>query len=549
MTTLVLLCNGLANPKWRLNLEELGTFLESVFPGVAIEVAPDLCQRLEQVSSIVARRHAARAVFGLCSADYNQVALQTCAKKAGLDPLGLEVVPLGMLCGMAHPQPHSTQKAKALLSAAVAKGRAFQGSRPEQEKLCFMPSDLKVSRRSLLTVPPMSYRPVPGIHQERCAAEAGCSLCATACPRQALQVMGRGLFLDKTRCESCGLCLSVCPRGAVDLPGWSLSQLESQLAALLDSGTLCLGDFGILFTCQRAVPKLEELAHQGVSYSHQWLPMAIPCLGMVTPAWILQALARGAQAVALLFCGAACPFGQASTIAGRVDFCRTLLRLLGRAPDLVRLAAVSQTKGLLQILEKPPAQQRNDPRSRLEKPLCLATPEGSLTAIQYLAGVAGASLDLAVGHTHSPFGLLEFRSDGCTGCLACVERCPTGALASERSGDELAITYAASQCVGCGICAESCPECATQVLRVNRVTDLGILSRGRVVLYRDRSVICEGCKRAIGSRALVKRLERLLAESSVAFGAHIARYCPSCRSALAAGVRPRPSHRGGETEL
>jgi ferredoxin len=440
-----------------------------------------------------------------------------------------------------HPQPQATQKAKALLAAAVAKARAYQGSRPEQAKLCFMPPDLKVSRRSLLTVPPMHYRPVPGIHQERCAAEAGCNLCVMACPRHALQKIGRRLFLDRTRCESCGLCLSACPREAVDLPGWSLSQLESQLAALLDSATLGLGHFGLLFTCQKAVPKLEELARQGVSYSHQWLPMAVPCLGMVTPAWILQALAHGAQAGALLFCGAACPFGQAPTIGGRVNFCRMLLRLLGRAPDLVRLIAVSQTKRLLQILEKPPAQEGNDRRSRSKKPLCLATPEGPLTAIQYLAGVAGASFDIAVEHAHSPFGMLELRSDGCTGCLVCVERCPTGALASERSGDELTITYAASWCIGCGICAEGCPERATQVLRVNRVTDLGILSHGRVVLYRDRSVICEGCKTAIGSRALVERLETLLAGGAVTFSTPITRFCPSCRSAFAAGARPSPS--------
>jgi ferredoxin/coenzyme F420-reducing hydrogenase delta subunit len=538
MMTVVLLCSDLANPKWGLNLEELGSFLEGTFTSVAIEVFPDLCHHLGELSSILAHRHADRAVFGLCSAGYSQVALQTSARKAGLDPLSLETVLLGTLCGMVHPQPQATQKAKCLLSAAVAKARAFQGSQPEQAKLCLMSPDLKMSRRSLFTVPPMSYRPVPGIRQEQCAAEAGCDLCATACPRHALQKIGQRLFLDRTRCESCGLCLSACPRRAIDLPGWSLSQLESQLAALLDAATLDLGHFGVLFTCQKAIPKLEELAGQGVPYSHQWLPMAVPCLGMVTPAWILQSLAHGAREVALLSCGASCTFKQSPTITGRVDFCRTLLRLLGQAPDLVRLTAVSQTKRLLQILEMPPSQHGNGYQGRSEKPLCLASPAGAFMAIQHLASAAGASSDVSVEHAHSPFGLLDLQSDRCTGCLACVERCPTGALASESSGDELFITYEASRCIGCGICADSCPERADQALKANKVTDLGILSGDRVALYRDRAVICESCKRVISSRALMKRLETLLAEGGVTLGTAIARHCPSCRSTFSAGVKP-----------
>ncbi len=212
----------------------------------------------------------------------------------------------------------------------------------------------------------------------------------------------------------------------------------------------------------------------------------------------------------------------------------------------MRLTAVSQTKQLLQILEKLPVQEGNDLQNRLKKPLCLATPVGSLTAIQHLAGV---SSDVAVEHAHSPFGVLELRSDGCTGCLVCVERCPTGALASERRGDELTITYEASCCIGCGICAESCPEHAAHVLRVNRVTSLGTLSRGRVVLYRDRSAICEICKTAIGSRSLIQRLETLVARGNVTLSTPINRYCPACRSSFASGARPAPSHGRRESNL
>lgn len=83
-----------------------------------------------------------------------------------------------------------------------------------------------------------------------------------------MRKIGGHIILDKTRCEGCGVCLAVCPREAIDFPGWSLAQFEAQLTALLDSATLGSESFGLLFTCQRAFGKLEELAYQGVSYSH-----------------------------------------------------------------------------------------------------------------------------------------------------------------------------------------------------------------------------------------------------------------------------------------
>ena len=55
-----------------------------------------------------------------------------------------------------------------------------------------------------------------------------------------------------------------------------------------------------------------------------------------------------------------------------------------------------------------------------------------------------------------PFGGLEFGSEACTLCLACVYACPTHALRTIPSRPMLRFTE--SFCVQCGLCAATCPE-------------------------------------------------------------------------------------------
>ena len=536
--TTVLLCEDLADLGAGLNLGELQSSLEASFPGIAVELVPDLCSHPTRLSLVSASQDDSRAVLGLCSKEYSQVELQTRARKIGLDPFGLEVVPLGTLCARVHPKSQATEKAKMLLGAAVARAHAFAGSRPDHAKLFFLPLEQKVTRRSLFTVPPVGYCPVPSIRNERCAADSGCQLCTGVCPQDAMQKTGGRLFLDKTKCEGCGVCLAVCPREAIDFPSWSLSQFESQLATLLDSTRLGSESFGLLFTCQRSFGKLEELARRGVSYSHQWLPVAMPCLGMITPTWLLQVLAHGAAAVTLFSCDAKCTFGQEQVIGGRVNFCRRLLRLLGQAPERVQVLSTSHPERLLRVLQEPPLWREGDHHGRPVDRLCLANTEGAFQAIRYLNGAGHSLSGVALEHPHSPFGVLELRAEACTGCLACVETCPTGALSSERDGDEVVLTYIASRCTGCAMCVDICPETTSDALRVRKMTDLDTLSRGKIVLHKNKLLTCESCGASIASQALLRRIEVSLEADNEALRTILSRYCPSCRLSLALSARP-----------
>jgi len=517
----VLLCDGLASLAPELDLPGLCSSLEATCPGAVVEVLPELCTRPDHLPRLVARRPFERAVLGLCSSDYPQAELQTQARKAGLDPFGLEVVPLGTLCVEVHPAHQAIWKAEVLLRGAVAKALAYQGSGIEHSKLIFLPLTQKVRRRSLFTLPPIIYRPVPAIRRGRCLAERGCELCLRACPRDALRSSGEGISLDKRSCEGCGVCLTVCPRGAIDFPGWSLPQIEAQLTSLLSSTGRDEEASGVLFICQRHVSTLEGLARRGVFYSHRWLPLILPCLGMVTPHRIFQALASGAGEIGLL-CDTECPFGQQQIVSGRVDFCRQLLRLLEQPSE--RVKAVSPPH-LEEFLRRPPQGAHCWRVEGADRGL--GTPEGLLAAIRHLAA-GDASAQVFLEHSYSPFGVLVLQPERCTGCISCVEACPTGALTSEEE-EGLGIIYSPILCTGCGLCVMACPEAA---LTVHRATRLDILGQGRIEIYKAGLARCVKCGAAFAPLALLQRIQAVLGENE-ALSLALNRYCPSCRSPYA----------------
>ena len=45
----------------------------------------------------------------------------------------------------------------------------------------------------------------------------GCKICTKACPVDAIQVMGRNVFIDDGMCIGCGVCVRKCPKKALKL--------------------------------------------------------------------------------------------------------------------------------------------------------------------------------------------------------------------------------------------------------------------------------------------------------------------------------------------
>jgi ferredoxin len=526
---LVLLCTDLENLGHGLDLEEVRKWLQEMVPAVHVQVVPDLEHRTSEIASFVASNGAVRLVLGLCPGKYPVAEVQVQARKAGLDPLGVEVVNLGAYAALAHPRPQATEKAKSLLAAAVARARAFPGSRPENVKP-YLPA--AVSRRSLFTLSLLEYRPVPSIQRDRCTAERGCQLCIQACPREALGVADGRIWLEKPRCENCGLCLTACPREAIQFPGYAPVQWEAQIRTLvsigdplgvdtrLDPAMDDIEQRGILFTCQRA-PEPEGACHAS------WMPVQLPCVGMAPPSWFLAPLLMGATAVGVLPCNGECPMGQDEVIAGRVAYCQEFLQLIGAPAGLVRLSPA---------LDQFPEGNGNEETRFLRENGFLH--KDMAHVLLRLAEEYNVPSGVALEHPHSPLGIVEVREDVCTGCGMCAMACPTDALDFEQTDGSISLTFDAALCTACGQCLPRCPEAERGAIRLSRRTDLERLRQGRVCVYREEMTRCIACGAPFAPGKMIERIKELLGSEYTTTTTLLTRYCPSCRSGVSREARP-----------
>lgn len=507
-----------------LDLGALRRELQERLPHVGVEIAAGLCHGPERTPDIVDRAAADRVVFGLCARPSTRHEFQAWTRKAGLDPLALELVDL---YGVA-----SVNDATRVLAAAVARLRAFTGSRPAQLKLELLPLEQKRSRRSLFSLPPSTYRAVASVEDEKCLGVQRCGLCISTCPFEAIGGRGAGVKVDRGLCASCGVCVTVCPTDAIGLPGSNLCQYEAEIAALLAAERPRL-----LFACRRAA----DLRSASDGRGHPpagWLPVEVPCLGMVTPGWVLQALAGGASSVALVSCGESCHSEKGSAVVERVNYARELLRLLGETSPSERVMLVAGSEPLPAGPDMPRSPEQGR-RARGTHGLRLLEPAATTEAVLDLAERSGASAELSLMHSGSPVGFISLREETCTACGACPAVCPTQALLLEQEEEETIVSFDAGLCVACGRCVPVCPEGEFDTLSVDRGTDLGALTRGRAVLKRATMAPCRRCGRPIAPDAMMDRIRVLLGgeEESEELVRVLTGLCSDCR-----GVGPDTSH-------
>jgi ferredoxin len=518
----ILLSERLANFGFGLDLTTLLDWLQDALPPLRAHVVPNLAGRPGEIARLATEAGAERLVLGLATGELDIGEIQTQARKAGLDPLGVVILNLGAQAALLGPQPTTTERAKLLLSAAVAKARAFTECGPEHLKVSL---SVAVSRRSLFTLAMNEYHAVPAVLPERCVADRGCRRCVDMCPHDALQLKDHRVEVDKAHCTGCGLCLSACPADAITFPSNSVAELDAQIAALLDPTNGELVPRGILFVCRASIPALEAAIERGVRYDAGWLPVVVPCVGSLSPTVFLRCLAAGAAGVGLVTCEDRCPSQQHGIAAERVAFCRELLQRIGAPSNLVRFCPVDGDDSMAWALAPATAETSGfhlaDTVSRY--------PSVAAEALLQLARTYGAPPDLTLAHEQSPFGVVELDAQACTGCEACTAACPTGALAVDRAGDAISIGFDAANCSACGICVPRCPEVERGVLRLQPAVDLRRLATGRTVVYQDRAPRCVACGAPIAPAGMMTRLAEMLGEQYVALAPTIARYCADCR--------------------
>lgn len=458
-------------------------------------VVPELCRRPDLIRELAAGSD--RLVLGLCGERHSLGAVQRETRKAGLDPLGVEIVDQRAAGG-------DLDRLEVMVAGAVARATAFAGSRPEHAKL---DTPREASRRALLTFSLPEYHGAPAVEMVGCAAGTGCHACVGACPSKAISIESGRVVIDRSRCEPCGRCVTACPTGAIVVPTCTAAQLDGQVRAIVDPDVGTPGWRGILYTCRRAT-RAES--------AEGWYPVVVPCAGMVTTGWLLAPLLMGAAAVGLRPCSeAGCARHNDALVHQRVDFARTLLTVLGAGAERVTSAP-----------DAPPS--------------IAPLPPGALHDAFGPLGGPGVAVALAarfdaehavVDQPGSPAGVIHIRPEACTGCAMCAVRCPTGALTATR-GDRLSITFDPARCTACAQCVPGCPEAERDAIRLSAAVDLPSLRAGVGELFGDEEVRCAACGKPVAPEAMMARMRELLDDDGSLLDV-IGRTCIDCR-----GFRP-----------
>jgi len=160
--------------------------------------------------------------------------------------------------------------------------------------------------------------PVAAVNLDYCS---GCGLCADDCPYEAIRMRDRSddhpYFLQEAgvitdNCVLCGICTGSCPssnpfrhatalpfgrsetlKSGIEMPQWNVDSVRRQIdRALSDSRA---ADKILLIGCEHGID-IRTHAMDTV------VPVAVPCIGMLPPAFIEHALRKGAAGILLNGC-------------------------------------------------------------------------------------------------------------------------------------------------------------------------------------------------------------------------------------------------------
>lgn len=356
---------------------------------------------------------------------------------------------------------------------------------------------------------------------------SACRRCVDACPRGALIPTAGGPRLG-AGCTECGQCVTRCPTEALSLPGFEPARVRRTRPTSTP----------VVVDCWRVVPGLTP--DDGIR---------VPCLGGLSPAWLLELVAAAAERpVQLIDRGlcAGCPSGLVPDMAparrtshpagwalretaralGAIGLDRhrwpRLVSASSRADELdarhrpgAEAAAMDQPEPLLEARlsrrslltgrrfeSSPPSRSAEAPEpAGVEPPASgrpRSQPQRRLQALQRLAPTAAAV-------PARLFPRLHVSASRCAQDGLCASVCPSGALRIEQIDGHQCHRFRASDCTGCGLCTELCPEQALQLLpgadgplpeqpqTLTRFRTSTCFECGRITVGTDR--LCAACAR------------------------------------------------------
>lgn len=320
-----------------------------------------------------------------------------------------------------------------------------------------------------------------------------CKLCSSLCVSGALKLSEDAVALNTGSCTACGACLPACPTGVFSLSSFSPSHFLDELKGKGEAHIHC-----------SANPDKTESIN-------------IPCLRLLDARLVAAAFAAGTRIFHLFGLSHCEQCDKGNAINHIMATQNRLMQWFGvdSAPQVV--AATVPLTEWMEDHHRHEEQPRMNRRQFLHQAGLRAVASASLCStlaeeddtslapqgfdqvnIQHQRPVEYQSL-LAEQVAELPWMLNEIPwhsrtiNDECNACLACGQRCPTGALQAEQTDAGRGISFEVGLCTDCGLCAQVCPMDAVERYKVKDVAE--VIAPRSVLMYRHYST-CQHCLQA-----------------------------------------------------
>ena len=316
------------------------------------------------------------------------------------------------------------------------------------------------------------------IAQEQCTCylhkASTCQCCSEACPTGAITLTLNHPIYDAALCLQCGACESACPMGAIEALTPSDAQLEEEILsrAVLNAK--------IIFTCKESEKKREGA-------------ISLKCLARLEPSLLLLSLAKGASEIKLISgeCQKCALNHTLPSIHKTIEMTQKYADLCTvHTPIALECAQNISDNNLtckdhsrriffLKLFRKKRVEPSVETAKIRQNNTKIPIPKKHQRFVQ--------SLQLLAGKTPLPcsddalFLAPNIDTTQCIGCTICANVCPTGALETDTSEENLGITSKRSRCVACHLCVDVCFKNAISLDAHNDLDT--ILSTQQILLY------------------------------------------------------------------
>jgi len=235
----------------------------------------------------------------------------------------------------------------------------------------------------------------------KCSA---CAVCSSVCPFEAILIdkCTGEVKLDIEKCQVCGICVSTCPVSAIETVYYDSDSLIGYIKRSLSETKAD----NLLLTCKSNDPITsnvrEILRKQNLT---KFISLRLPCVGRISPEFILKTLGLGIKRIAVVPCKDYCRFEEGSRVGVR------------RFKLMQSLLSQMNLTTALTIIE-------DLPKAHIQTDKCISCGD-----------CVEACSNQAIQLKSSPRAA-EINADKCSGCGACVVVCPTLAINIDESENE-----------------------------------------------------------------------------------------------------------------